>query len=113
MKSEWEEILFQEELLWKQKSRVEWIREGDKNTKNFHLSTLIRRRTNRVDFLQAEEEEWIFDKIVLKDTAVNFYTKLFLAERVAGAVGLPRGKFPGLTDEQKHELVRECSSEEV
>lgn len=51
LKREWEEVLFQEELLWKQKSRVEWLKERDKNTRLFHLSTLIRRRRKKVDCL--------------------------------------------------------------
>src|SRR4051812_25520058 len=49
LKKEWDEILMQKELIWKQKSRIDWLRAGDKNTKLFHISTIIRRRRNRVE----------------------------------------------------------------
>uniref|UniRef100_A0A0D2ZYH2 Uncharacterized protein n=1 Tax=Brassica oleracea var. oleracea TaxID=109376 RepID=A0A0D2ZYH2_BRAOL len=37
-----------EELFWKQKSRVFWLREGDRNTKNFHALTKQRRARNKI-----------------------------------------------------------------
>lgn len=80
---EWEEVLFQEEMLWIQKSRVEWIKEGDMNTKFFHLSTLIRRRQNRIDSLLNSEGQWVTDKEGLKCLAVEFYKSLFTAEQLS------------------------------
>lgn len=46
--------LMRSEILWKQKSRELWLKEGDKNTKFFHLSTIIRRRHNSIDAIKSE-----------------------------------------------------------
>ena len=43
------------EVLWKQKSRELWLKEGDRNTKIFHLSTIIRRRRNHIDAIKYED----------------------------------------------------------
>ncbi|KAK6146589.1 hypothetical protein DH2020_020458 [Rehmannia glutinosa] len=44
-----------EETYWRQKSRVQWLREGDKNTKFFHASTVQRHKWNAIDWLICED----------------------------------------------------------
>ena len=44
-----DEVLSQIELFWYQKSRAEYIKDGDRNTCFFHLSTIIRRKINRIE----------------------------------------------------------------
>ncbi|KAJ4843640.1 hypothetical protein Tsubulata_020155 [Turnera subulata] len=39
---EYDRVLAQEEMLWFQKSRSQWVQNGDRNTSFFHTSTLIR-----------------------------------------------------------------------
>lgn len=46
---EYNEILSNEEIFWRQKSRNIWLKEGDKNTRFFHLSTIVRRQRNRIE----------------------------------------------------------------
>ncbi|KAL4320218.1 hypothetical protein GQ457_18G015180 [Hibiscus cannabinus] len=41
-------VLEQEESLWLQKSRINWIQQGDRNTKYFHLVTKRRHKQNTV-----------------------------------------------------------------
>lgn len=45
---QWHRRCIQEEILWKQKSRVQWLKEGEQNTKFFHRSALDHRSANRI-----------------------------------------------------------------
>lgn len=52
-----EEWLSREEMLWRQRSRVEWLREGDRNSKFFHAKASERRKTNIIQRLISEGAE--------------------------------------------------------
>ena len=47
----------QEELLWWQKSRIKWLREGEKNTKLFHHSVIQSRFQNKIYSLKNATDE--------------------------------------------------------
>lgn len=59
LRQELNETLKQEELLWMQQIRISSLRLGDKNTKFFHTSTLIRRKRNKVVSRSDEHGNWI------------------------------------------------------
>lgn len=46
---EFNTLLEQESVFWHQKSRIQWLQNGDRNTKFFHMTTVIRRRKNRIE----------------------------------------------------------------
>lgn len=47
-----------EESYWRLKSRIQWLKEGDKNTKLFHAQTLKRWRSNLIRGLEDMEGVW-------------------------------------------------------
>eukprot|EP00253_Pinus_taeda_P028175 PITA_28175 len=54
---QWHNRCKQEESLWKQKSRILWLKEGEQNTKFFHRSAMDYRSTNKILELKNSEGE--------------------------------------------------------
>lgn len=91
---DFEEVLEQEEIIWFQKSREKWIAHGDRNTKFFHTSTIIRRRRNRINMLKDDERRWISNALDLESLAVGYYRRLYSLDDVDAVVEkLPRYGF--------------------
>lgn len=74
---EYNNILRSEEDFWKLKSRVQWLSEGDQNTKFFHTITLNRRRRNRIIALKNNEDEWVYDQHSILEMIFKYYNEAF------------------------------------
>lgn len=74
---EYQEILYQEELMWYQRSREDWIVSGDRNTKYYHIATAVRKSRNTVLSLKHDNEDWITDNDLLKAHVSSYYMTLF------------------------------------
>ncbi|CAL5097923.1 unnamed protein product [Urochloa decumbens] len=64
---EMNELLYREEMLWLQRSRVDWLREGDRNTKFFHQKATWRKRRNQISKLKDEDGNWPFSDQEISD----------------------------------------------
>lgn len=108
----WDEVLLQEEVLWQQKYRVNWLQYGDRNTKFFHMSMLIWRRRNYIGLLQADDERWVDDQVELESLALSYFKDLYDAKPLANGEFMTSA-FPRLPVEMQHGLLREYTKEEV
>ena len=66
----------QEEILWKQKSRIRWLKEGDRNTKFFHRTTIQRQHTNRITSLTSANGDPLHSHEDLEAALVGHYQNL-------------------------------------
>ncbi|KAK5825308.1 hypothetical protein PVK06_020124 [Gossypium arboreum] len=112
IRGELENILYHEEILWKQKLRCEWLKLGDRNTSYFHIRTLQRRKFNKITALRGAYGNWVFDQDTLKSEAVNFFQKLY-GEDPSSVGNLPRSAFPGLNSEDVDFLEQNVTNEEI
>lgn len=105
-------MLLQEELLWLQKSRNDWLKHSDNNTRFFHTSTLVRRRRNKVGFLIDDSGQRVENAEHLKILDLNFYKDLFTEDPNAGGDFL-KGCFPTLGTGTKQRLGARFTLEET
>jgi hypothetical protein len=65
-----------EESYFKQRSRIQWLQLGDKNTAFFHKSLLHRQTRNRIHMLQDESGNNIIDEQEIGQLATSYYEQL-------------------------------------
>ncbi|WMV37868.1 hypothetical protein MTR67_031253 [Solanum verrucosum] len=76
LKMEYEEVAKNEEISWRQKSRILWLKQGDKNTKFFRRMANCHKRFNHIDTIEAHGET-ITDPDRIKEEIVDFYKNLY------------------------------------
>lgn len=64
-------------MYWSMRSRISWLKRGDRNTKYFHATMIQRRYRNRISILKLEDETWCKDAEVLKSHINSFYQALY------------------------------------
>jgi exonuclease III len=106
----------QEEILWRQKSRVQWLKEGEKNTKFFHRTMIHRRHINRITHLEDEQGNLIRDRAHIEEELNRHYQNLLTESKEDRNEAITRvtSHIPSLiTPEQNAALIRPITQEEV
>ncbi|KAK8617450.1 hypothetical protein V6N13_080366 [Hibiscus sabdariffa] len=110
---ELEKLLDQEELLWRQKSRTDWILLGDRNTRYFHRRAVCRKQRNRISSLQLLNGEWCSDNDTLRTEAVKYYESLFATDEEPIGDFPYKGMFPVLPSSVTQNLDDIPSNQEI
>ena len=80
LRSEVEMVIAQEEILWLQKSRKDWILHGDRNINFFHRKTITRRRRNRIEAIQDSSGNWLYNEREIHNHTIKYFSSLFKSE---------------------------------
>jgi hypothetical protein len=78
------ELSFCEEVMWRQRARVQWLKEGDKNTKFFHQKASNRKKKNCITRLVKDDGTVCDNSPALEQHAKEFFVDLYQAEAVIG-----------------------------
>ena len=60
--------------MWKQRSRIMWLTEGDRNTRFFHLRASQRRRRNRISKLKKHDGTVTVNEEEMGAMATDFFS---------------------------------------
>lgn len=113
LQNDLEDILFQEELHWFQKSREEWIRSGDRNTRFYHMATTMKKSKNRVTGLLNDEGVMVTEENEMKEMIMNYFKSLFCRDESCDTSLAHRNCFPLLNTNTREEAFKEITSEDI
>ncbi|KAF8390326.1 hypothetical protein HHK36_024851 [Tetracentron sinense] len=100
-----------QEISWKQKSRIQWLKEGDRNTKFFHCMAKFHRKSNLISSLIVDGERKS-DPKAIEDSVIEFYKDLY-SEKVSWRPKVDGLPFDSVSQAQSEELERPFQEEEV
>ncbi|CAL8993088.1 unnamed protein product [Prunus brigantina] len=80
VETELDKCLEQEEIYWQQRSRVNWLRYGDRNTSFFHKQATSRRKKNALVGILDDHNRWQQDHDTIGGVFVEFFTSLFTSD---------------------------------
>jgi hypothetical protein len=111
--AELDETLHREEMMWRQRSRVNWLHEGDRNTKYFHKKATWRQSKNRIKKLKGLNGTWTDDPAEIDSMATDFFKSLYSEDKHMKANELIDLLHRPVSEEMNHELCKEFSDEEI
>ena len=74
-----DDFLLKQEIYWAQRSRVAWLKHGDRNTKFFHSKASQQRRRNYIKGIMNSQEQWVEEVEDIARVAVDYFDNLFSA----------------------------------
>lgn len=102
-----------EEMMEKQRSRVNLLKEGDRNTEFFHAKAKERARQNKIISLKDESGTIFSKQEDLEHLASDFYSNLFKAQDQLDPELVLQHVAPKLTDDMNKDLIKPFTADEV
>lgn len=100
------EMLSREEIMEKQRSRIDRLKTGDRNTSLFQAKAKERTRSNRIRVLKRDDRTMVTEKEEIEQCARQIYQELFLAQQNLHAEEILRFVPSKVTMEMNEELTR-------
>ena len=110
---ELDEWLTREDLRLQQSSRELWVKEGDHNSRFFHLSTIIRRRRNSISEIKLDDGSWIRGREDIQRYFLDNFSTLYNSCQPQSPVNLENLIQPCVSDQENLGLCKVPSRDEI
>lgn len=80
-----DEWFAREELLWKQRTKANWLRGGEQNAVFFTVKASRRKERKVIEKLLKGDRTETYDHEEIKEEFVKYFNNLFLSSRMEGA----------------------------
>jgi hypothetical protein len=107
------DLLYKEEMLWLQRSRIDWLKEGGRNIKFFHQKAVWRARKNKIKRLKDADGVWQEVPSDMERMATSYFKELFTRDpnlNFDELLGLLQER---VTGDMNDSLCKEFSEEEI
>jgi exonuclease III len=113
LKSEMNVLSGREEIKWRQRSRVQWLEEGNRNTKFFHNKANQRRRKNAIEKLMDEHGRIQADPTIIEQITVSYFTQIYTCSNPHNFGPILEAIETSVTEDMNARLSQEFKAEEV
>jgi hypothetical protein len=72
-----DELLYREEMMWLQRSRISWLKEGDRNTKFFHKKAVWRAKKNEIKKLKKDDGTWCTVPSTMERMTTSYFKEVY------------------------------------
>ncbi|KAJ1391834.1 Zinc knuckle CX2CX4HX4C, partial [Sesbania bispinosa] len=103
----------QEEAYWGQRSRLKWIKWGDRNTKFFHATTVQQRWRNRIVRIKDDQGSWVTGHKLVMKAAMDHFQKVYTSESISGLDDCLQAIPSLVSTDLNQRLCREVNDDEI
>ncbi|KAL5563568.1 hypothetical protein UlMin_033315 [Ulmus minor] len=108
-----EHLLKMEELLWFQKSRLQWQLEGNRCTRFFFVTTLARRKHNRIDCIKDDCGIWLTSREAIGNAFMEKFLNIYGEDSAPDIVDLSAIIQPLISDSENSKLTSIPDDDEI
>ena len=105
--------LDKEDAMWKQRARLNWFQEGDRNTRFFHSRASSMFQKNLIEGIFDADEVWQVDQEEIEKVFIEYYSDLFISSKPSKFAEIVEAMQPKVTQSMNAMLVREFQASEV
>ena len=110
---ELDEVLLREEIMWRQRSRTTWLKEGDKNTKYFQRKATWRRKKNTITRLKDGNGQWVEDKDGIQQMTTRFFKDLYTKDDKVAPQELINMMQARVNEDMNNMLTKDFTEKEI